>query len=93
MNIFSQEINMSSISRETERLAERLAAAQGIPVEEAIRRAVEASAREAGVATEPQKPRRRMSVDEMLAVGAEIAAMPLLDPRSPQEIMDDLNAV
>jgi antitoxin VapB len=93
MKLFGQEINMSSIPRETGRLVERLAAAQGIPVEEAIRRAVEASAREAGIATEPQKPCRRMTVDEMLAVGTEIAAMPLLDPRSPQEIMDDLNAV
>lgn len=84
---------MSSISRETARLAERLAAAQGIPVEEAIRRAIETSAREAGIATEPRRPRHRMTVDEMLAVGTEIAAMPLLDHRSPQEIMDDLNAV
>ena len=32
-----------------------------------------------------------MSIEEMLAVGDEIAAMPLLDTRSPQEIMDDLN--
>jgi hypothetical protein len=29
----------------------------------------------------------------MVALGAEIAAMPLLDPRSPREIMDDLSAV
>jgi TPP-dependent indolepyruvate ferredoxin oxidoreductase alpha subunit len=27
----------------------------------------------------------------MQALGAEIAAMPILDPRSPQEIMDDIN--
>jgi antitoxin VapB len=41
---------------------------------------------------ETQQPgRRRMSIEEMLAVGDEIAAMPLLDTRSPQEIMDDLN--
>jgi antitoxin VapB len=33
-----------------------------------------------------------MSIEEMLAVGDEIAAMPLLDARSPQEIMDELNA-
>jgi len=29
----------------------------------------------------------------MLAFGSEISAMPLLDPRSPNEIMDDLNAL
>jgi antitoxin VapB len=34
-----------------------------------------------------------MSVEKMLAVEAEIAAMPILDPRSPREIMDDLNAL
>jgi antitoxin VapB len=33
-----------------------------------------------------------MSVEQMLALGSEIAAMPVLDPRSPTEIMDDLNA-
>jgi hypothetical protein len=32
-----------------------------------------------------------MRVEAMLAVGAEIAAMPMLDPRFPREIMDDLN--
>jgi len=26
-------------------------------------------------------------------IGAEIAAMPILDPRSPDEIVDDLNAL
>jgi hypothetical protein len=43
-------------------------------------------------AIEPEPGRRRMSIEEMLAVGDEIAAMPLLDARSPQEIMDDLNS-
>ncbi len=42
-------------------------------------------------AIEPEHGRRRMSIEEMLAVGDEIAATPLLDARSPREIMDDLN--
>ena len=37
-------------------------------------------------------PRRRMTVEEMLSFGAEITAMPILDRRTPNEIMDDLNA-
>jgi hypothetical protein len=37
-------------------------------------------------------PRRRLSVEQMLAFGSEIAAMPVRDPRSPGEIMDELNA-
>jgi predicted aconitase with swiveling domain len=34
-----------------------------------------------------------MTAEQMVALGAEIAAMPLLDRRSPREIMDDLSAV
>lgn len=73
-------------------LAVRLAAQQGIPVNEAIERAIQASAIVTGVMTEPKR-RRRMSVDQMLAMGAEIVAVPLVDSRSPQEIMDELNTL
>lgn len=83
---------MINLSQETEALAQRLAAAQRLSVEDAIRQALEARARSAGVAPD-MRPRRRMTVDEMLAVGSEIAAMPLLDPRSAREIMDDINAL
>ena len=78
---------------ETERLAKRLAAMQGVAVDEAVKRAIESSARAAGVPVEPGRPRRRLSADQMLAIGGEIAAMPVLDPRSPREIIDDLNAI
>ncbi len=65
-------------------LLKRLAA------EDAIRQAADVRAH--GSEGEPgQRPRRRMTAKEISAVGAEIAAMPILDPRSPQEIMDDLN--
>ena len=84
---------MIYLSQETEALAKRLAATQRLSVEDLIRLALEEKARAAGVAPEPLRPRRRMSIESMLAVGSEIAAMPLLDPRSPREIMDDLNAV
>ncbi len=83
---------MINLTQEIEALAKRLAAAQQLSVEDAIRQALEEKARASGVEAEPLRPRRRMSIDEMLAVGTEIAAMPVLDPRSPQEIMDDLNA-
>ena len=84
---------MIQLSQEIEALAKRLAAAQSLTIEDAIRLALEEKARAAGVAPEPLRPRRRMSIESMLAVGSEIAAMPLLDPRSAREIMDDLNAV
>jgi len=82
---------MIILSQETEALAQRLAAAQRLSVEATIQQALEAHARFAGIEQEVS-PRRRMTVKQMLAFGSEIAAMPILDPRSPNEIMDDLNA-
>jgi antitoxin VapB len=84
---------MINLSAKTEVLAKRLAEAQHLSVEETIRLALEEKARVAGVAPELVSARKRMSVEAMLALGAEIASMPLLDPRSPQEIVDDLNAL
>jgi antitoxin VapB len=83
---------MISLSQETEALAKRLAAAQHLSVEEVIQQALEAQARAAGVRPEG-RPRRRMTAGQMCALGAEIAALPVLDARSPNEIMDDLNAL
>lgn len=84
---------MIKLSHETETLAKRLADAQHLSIEDAVRLALEEKARAVGVAGEPMRPRRRMSVEGMLAVGAEITAMPVLDPQSPKEIMDDLSAL
>jgi len=83
---------MIHLSTQTEALAVRLAAAQQLSVEAAIRQALEDQARKAGL--EPERgSRRRMSVERMLAFGADIAALPVLDPRSPAEIMDDLTVL
>ncbi|MGH6839191.1 MAG: hypothetical protein ACREDT_10405 [Methylocella sp.] len=85
---------MIVLSQETEALAKQLAAAQSLSVDEAVRQGLEEKARAAGVVPEAHRPRRqRMTVEKMLAAGAEIAAMPLLDQRSAREIMDDLNAL
>lgn len=81
-----------NISQKALRLAERLATLRGVPVTRVVEQAIEESARAVGIGPERERPRRRMSSEAMLAVGAEIAAMPLLDKRSPREIMDDLNA-
>ena len=48
---------MINLSQETEDLAKRLAAAQRLSVEDAIRLALEEKARAAGIATEPRHPR------------------------------------
>jgi antitoxin VapB len=76
---------------ETERLAQRLAAAQGVEPLTAVQRALEESARAVGV--EEEAPPRRMTVEQILALAAEIAALPVLDPRSPKDIMDEINEV
>jgi antitoxin VapB len=88
-------INLSS---ETIALAQRLAAAHGVSTEDAIKQAIEQSAREAGVMA--PELRRELSAAAIAARKAridrivdEIAAMPILDPRSPREIMDGLNAL
>lgn len=82
---------MNELPNDILRLARQLAEAQGVSVAEAIRRAVADSAQAAGLAeTDPAGRRRRMSAEQMLAVGREIAAMPLLDSRTPKQIMDDL---
>ncbi|MGA3401508.1 MAG: hypothetical protein ABSC95_20020 [Acetobacteraceae bacterium] len=90
---------MIALSHEIDALARRLAEAQSVTVEDAIRQALEARARAAGIAPEHSRPRdrsaaavtaRRARIDRIVR---EIAAMPILDRRSPREIMDDLNAV
>jgi antitoxin VapB len=78
------------LSPATLAMAQRLALANGTSVANVVERAVEESARAAGVASEPP-PRRRMTLEEVRAMAARIAALPLLDPRSPQEIIDEIN--
>ncbi len=89
-----EEADMINLSPETVALAQRLASAHGVSLEEAIKQAIEQCAREAGVT----EPRRRDTSPEAVArrkaetqrIVDEIKGMPILDPRSPREIMDDL---
>jgi antitoxin VapB len=80
---------MIYLSDDIEALVRRVAAARGLSVEDVVAQAIEESARRTGIT----QPRRRQTTDEMLAVGDEIVALPLLDPRSPRQIMDDMNAL
>ena len=87
---------MINLPQEIEALARRLADAESVSIEDAIRQALEARARAAGIVPEP-RPRspeaiaaRRARIDQIVR---EIAAMPVLDRRSPRKIMDDLNAL
>ena len=90
---------MINLSRETVAFAERLAAAKSLSVEDAIRRAWKPGLarrtlqrRRGGRAILPPAAvaRRKASIDRTVA---EIAGLPILDPRSPREIMDDLDSL
>lgn len=89
---------MIDLSQETEALARRLADARHVSVDAAVRDALEASAHAAGV-MQPSRPHdrspeaiaaRRASIREIVS---ELAAMPVLDKRPVQEIIDDINAL
>ncbi len=86
---------MIDLSQETEALARRLAAAQSVTVDTAVRQALEARAQAAGIAPEPPRNRSPEAVSmrraRMHRLAREIASLPILDPRSPREIVDDLN--
>ena len=84
---------------ETEALAQRVALAKHVAVDDAIRGALENTARAEGIDLEARRPRdqsaeavaaRRARTDQLVAT---LAGLPVLDPRSPHEIMDDLNAL
>ena len=85
---------MLALSEETETLARRLAEAQKLPVDLTIRRALEAQAQSAGVPSgsgrlsDEEIAQRKAALRDLQA---QIAALPILDPRSPEEIMDELN--
>jgi antitoxin VapB len=88
---------MIDLSRETEALAKRLAAARSVSVDDAIRQALQAMASEAGASRERSRDRSpaavAASVAEVERIVAELSAMPLLDRRDPHVIADDLDAL
>jgi antitoxin VapB len=79
---------MLQLTQETERLARLMAARSGRSAEDVIRTALEREARALGMSDDQRL--RRQTVAQILAVGAEIATLPVLDPRTPREIMEDL---
>ena len=90
---------MIHLPPETVALAQRLASVRGITIEDAVKLAIEQSAREAGIGCQPPKhrdrsaeavARRKAQLEEF---ADDIASLPVLDPRSPREITDDLNAL
>ena len=88
---------MINLSQETEALAQRIAQAKRVAVDDAIRGALEDKARAEGITLEVRRPRdtspeavaaRIARIDEIVR---EVASLPVLDPRPTQEIIDELN--
>jgi hypothetical protein len=92
-------MNMINLSQETEALAQRLAAAQRLSVEAAIRLALEEHARISGIAPQLQRPRDvspeavAARIARFDALAQRISVAPINDPRPVSEIVDDLNAL
>lgn len=90
-------MGMINLSQETEDLARRLAAAQRVSVDAAIRQALEAHAHASGI--ERQLPRDASPeavaarIARFDALAQRIAVAPVNDPRPVNEIVDDLNAL
>ena len=86
---------MLDLSQETEALAKRLALLQRLPIDDAVRQALEERARSAGLPAQLVRDpspeaiaARRLKLAQFVA---KLAAMPVLDARSPREIADDLD--
>ena len=92
-------MGMISLSQETEALAQRIAQAKHVAVDDAIRGALESTARAEGIALEMRRPRdaspeaRAARIARFEEIAQAVAALPVLDPRPTQEIIDDLNAL
>jgi antitoxin VapB len=79
---------MISLAPETEQLARLVAARSGTTPERVLKEAVEARAWEMGVMpTGNHRPPGKPSADRMMAISERFAAYPVLDSRSPDEII------
>ncbi len=88
---------MIVLSRETEALAQHIALSKHVAVDDAIRAALEDKARAEGIALESRRPRdlspeaRAARIARFEEIAKAAAALPVLDPRPTQEIIDELN--
>ena len=74
---------------ETEQLARRVAARSGKTLEDVVKAGVEMEARIAGVTiAESTAPRMRADIDRARDIARRISSRPLLDPRTPQDILE-----
>jgi antitoxin VapB len=80
------ENDMIVLSQETERLVRLVAERGGKTPEQVINEAVEACAREVGIVP-GQEPQGKPSFERMMAISERFASYPVLDARSPDDII------
>jgi antitoxin VapB len=74
---------------ETEQLARRVAARSGKTLEDVVKAGVEMEARIAGITVaESTLPRKLADVDRARDIARRISSRPLLDPRTPRDILE-----
>ena len=81
------ELKMLEIAEETEKLIQLVAEKTGMTPEDIVREAIEARARAAGVVPRRSKLSRDEFIAGMRAIAESCAALPVLDARSPDEII------
>jgi len=79
--------DMITLLPETEELTRLVATRSGTTPERVLKEAVEARAREVGVAPTAKHPSAKPSADRMMTISERCAAYPVLNPRSPDEII------
>ena len=79
---------MIQLSQQTERLALEIARARGVSLEEAVKHAIEESSKEiAHPAAAGEKLMKEELIRRMEEISARCGARPLVDPRSPDELL------
>lgn len=72
---------------ELDRMAQELADATGVSVEEAVRDAVEAKLKACGNAAAPRAAKKEINREEIDRILGRVAKLPVLDDRTPDEII------
>jgi antitoxin VapB len=81
-------MSMVHLSQDAELLARRIAAARGISLEEAVQLAIEQGSKTIGTAAPPAaRPAKEDLIRRMEEISARCGARPLIDPRSPDELL------